>query len=50
VEDFVDCLAPAHGIDLCEHVMKNAKQQIRYGIGHGFPGLAPSQYSELPAD
>jgi hypothetical protein len=36
VEDLVDRFAPAHGINLSEHVMEVAKQQGRYSVGHGF--------------
>jgi hypothetical protein len=36
VEDFVDCCASTHGINLSEHIMQIAKQQGRYSVGHGF--------------
>jgi hypothetical protein len=36
VEDFVDCCAPTYGINLSEYIMQIAKQQGRYGVGHGF--------------
>jgi hypothetical protein len=36
MEDLIDRLASASGIRLAEHVVEVAKQQCRYGGGHGF--------------
>jgi hypothetical protein len=39
VEDFIDRCASTRGVNLTEHVVQIAKQQGRYGVGHGSPRL-----------